>query len=80
MNGRNELAPPGLPQVGEADGDDEKRLEPFPEGDDERLEHVPPWQTRNRPGLLSSVVSRSPTGQVGDSTWGLTPRMAVQCP
>ncbi len=69
VHGGHELAPLGLLQVGETNRDDEKGFEPFTKGDDERLQHVPPWQTRNRPGLLSSVVSRSPTGQVGDRTW-----------
>ncbi len=39
VNGGNELMSPALAQVREADGDDEKGLEPFPEGDDERLQH-----------------------------------------
>ena len=31
--------PPGLPQIGQADRDDQKRFEPFAQGDDERLQH-----------------------------------------
>ena len=39
MHGRDELRASGLAQIGEADGDDEKGLEPFPQGDDKGLEH-----------------------------------------
>ena len=52
VHGGDELAPLGLLQVGETDRNDEKGLETFPESDDERLQHVPPWQTRNRPRVV----------------------------
>jgi hypothetical protein len=38
MNPRTVL-PAALAQVGQADGDDEKGLEPFAKSDDERLKH-----------------------------------------
>jgi hypothetical protein len=38
-HGGHELLATAFAQVGEADGDDEKGLEPFPQGDYERLEH-----------------------------------------
>ena len=36
---RDELWAAALAEIRKADGDDEKRLEPFPEGDDEGLQH-----------------------------------------
>ena len=39
VHGRHELVAAALPQVREADGDDEEGLEPFPKRDDEGLEH-----------------------------------------
>ena len=42
MHRRQQLAPPGLLQIGKADRHDEKGFEPFAEGDHERLEHVSP--------------------------------------
>ena len=38
-HGRNQALPAGFPQVGEADGHDEERLEAFPQRHDERLHH-----------------------------------------
>ena len=52
VNRRNQRPAAGLPQVGEADGDDQKRLEPFPERDDECLEHG------CNPRRIVSIVSR----------------------
>jgi hypothetical protein len=37
---RNQLMSAGLPQVRKADRNDEKGLEPFTQGDDERLKHA----------------------------------------
>ena len=42
MHGRDELLSSGLPQIRQADGDDEKGLEAFPERDDECLKHKLP--------------------------------------
>ena len=43
VDGGDQAGATGLAQVGQADGDDEERFEPFPEGDDEglkeRLDH-----------------------------------------
>ena len=39
VHGGNQFAPAALAEVGEADGDDEEGFEPFPERDDERLQH-----------------------------------------
>jgi hypothetical protein len=39
MDGGNELVPAALPEVGEADCNDEKGFEPFPERDDKCLKH-----------------------------------------
>ena len=40
MDGGDQLLAAALPQIGEADGDDEESLEAFPEGDDECLQHA----------------------------------------
>ena len=39
VDGRDQLAAAALAEVGQADGDDEKGLEAFAEGDDKRLKH-----------------------------------------
>ena len=42
VDGRDQRAPARLAQVREADGDNEERFEPFPESDDEGLQHESP--------------------------------------
>ena len=37
VHGWDQLSPPALAQVGQADGDDQEGFEPFAQGDDERL-------------------------------------------
>jgi hypothetical protein len=39
VNCRDEFGSLTLSEIREADCDDEKRFEPFPKGDDERLQH-----------------------------------------
>ena len=39
MHGGNELTAAALAEVGQADGDDEERLEAFAESDHKRLQH-----------------------------------------
>ena len=53
MHGGNQFLASALPQVGEADGDDEKGFEPFPERDDKRLKHV-----SVRPAAKRESISR----------------------
>ena len=65
VDGRNQLASAGLAKVGEADGHDEKRLEPFAEGNDERLQHdVSGCRAHLRVRRLAQHSNRSPTSQV----------------
>jgi hypothetical protein len=41
VNRGQERLAPGLFQVGQADGDDQESLEPFPQSNDKRLNHGP---------------------------------------
>src|ERR1700682_3303062 len=68
-NRRDQLQPAALPQIREADGDDEEGFEPFAERDDERLVHVKSVPLKMRLSLRISVqcTPAYPTGQVGDS-------------
>ena len=68
VNGGDEAAA-GFSEVRQADGDDQKRFEPFTEGDDERLQHRwvprPSAENENDLSLTIESIATYPTSQVG---------------
>ena len=71
VDGLGQLGAPALAQVRQADGHDEERFEPFPERDDERLQHDPNTPNTlelrlNLRKLQSSLLPKNPTGQVSN--------------